>query len=55
MDLRLLFFERRGEECQRLREEGAKAAMSTLKPNAEIIQAVTVVPILAPHNNTYRL
>jgi len=26
----------------------AKAAMSTLKPNAEIIQAVTVVPILAP-------
>lgn len=26
----------------------AKAAMSTLKPKAEIIHAVTVVPILAP-------
>ena len=26
----------------------ANAAMSTLKPRAEIIQAVTVVPILAP-------
>ena len=26
----------------------AKAAISTLKPNAEIIHAVTVVPILAP-------
>ena len=26
----------------------AKAAMSTLKPRAEMIHAVTVVPILAP-------
>ena len=30
------------------RKGNAKADISTLKPNAEIIQAVTVVPILAP-------
>lgn len=47
MDLRLLFEEKiKGIESP-IRGI-AKEAMFTLKPNKEIIQAVTVVPILAP-------
>ena len=46
-DLRLLFCEK-SNGMPKASKGKAKAAISTLKPNAEIIQAVTVVPMLAP-------
>ena len=47
MDLRLLFPEKMSGRAMAKRGR-AKAAMSTLNPKIEMIQAVTVVPILAP-------
>ena len=46
-DLRLLFPEKMSGSAM-ARSGRAKADISTLKPNMEMIQAVTVVPILAP-------
>ena len=47
MDLRLLLPEKMSGRAM-ARSGRAKAAMSTLNPKIEMIQAVTVVPILAP-------
>mgnify|MGYP007028160160 CR=1 FL=1 len=47
MDLRLLLPEKISGRAM-ARSGRANAAMSTLNPKIEIIQAVTVVPILAP-------
>ena len=47
MDLRLLFPEN-NNGTPTAKSGRAIAAISTLKPNADIIHAVTVVPILAP-------
>ena len=46
--LTITFLREEERNTKMLKEEGAKAAMSTLNPNAEMIHAVTVVPILAP-------
>ena len=47
MDLRLLLPEKMSGRAM-AKSGRAKAAISTLNPKIEIIQAVTVVPILAP-------
>ena len=47
MDLRLLFPEKMSGRAMAKRGR-AKAAISTLNPKIEMIQAVTVVPMLAP-------
>ena len=47
MDFRVLFCEN-NKGIPKAKSGREKAEMSTLKPRAEIIHAVTVVPILAP-------
>jgi len=50
MDLRLLFPEKMSGRAMAKRGR-AKAAISTLNPKIEMIQAVTVVPDVGTHNN----